>query len=473
MSTPYRGPYTGLQTDEALKISRGDATAVAPIKLSAGTRLAPALCFGVETGAGLYRAAASDIRLSVAGVDVACFGLSSSLAALGIGVVPAASFHVKRDGSGSNAVAIYENANPTDGNINSIQYQTTTTGAGAAANTPLAMLMFTAAVHDHATRSGTLTLSWLDAGTQKFFDASGDGVFARRSGPVEIKSAAGNGNVTLTPNGTGRVRINTDGLAATPAIAFTSETGSGIYRNGASDIRLAVAGSDFLVMNFVTASGSTSVPSLGIGTAPLRGGLHIKCPNTLLSGSGIQLENTDGTNGNATGLSMRCTTTGGGGAAMTEMAKVSCTFVDHANATRTSWLGFLWTDSTTPRVIRFTGNNIITSDTGPVTLASGSANGDVNLLPNGTGKIVLGLANQLRVTSGANQQAGDVVLVAGTVTVANTAVTANTKVIASRKVAGGALGFLTYTVSAGVSFTITSDSATDTSTVTYFLMEVS
>lgn len=76
------------------------------------------------------------------------------------------------------------------------------------------------------------------------------------------------------------------------------------------------------------------------------------------------------------------------------------------------------------------------------------------------------------VSSGTNQRAGNATLVGGTVTVNNTTVTANTIVMLTRKTAGGTLGNLTYTTSAATSFTINSDSGTDTSTVSYFLIEV-
>jgi hypothetical protein len=62
-------------------------------------------------------------------------------------------------------------------------------------------------------------------------------------------------------------------------------------------------------------------------------------------------------------------------------------------------------------------------------------------------------------------------LVAVTVTVTNTLVTANSVIILARKTAGGTIGNLTYTVSAATSFTITSDSATDTSVVSYLIVE--
>lgn len=79
----------------------------------------------------------------------------------------------------------------------------------------------------------------------------------------------------------------------------------------------------------------------------------------------------------------------------------------------------------------------------------------------------------LSIAEGANGRMGESVLVGGTVTVANTSVTATTKVFLQRRVAGGTLGYLTYTRAAGASFTITSSSGTDTSTVSWLLVEPS
>lgn len=90
-----------------------------------------------------------------------------------------------------------------------------------------------------------------------------------------------------------------------------------------------------------------------------------------------------------------------------------------------------------------------------------------------SGNHTFATAALLSITSGTNQRAGNATLVAGTVTVSNTTVTANTIVLLTRKTSGGTLGTaITYTVSAGTSFTINSDSALDTSTFSYFLIEV-
>lgn len=94
-------------------------------------------------------------------------------------------------------------------------------------------------------------------------------------------------------------------------------------------------------------------------------------------------------------------------------------------------------------------------------------------VPQTFGNISQSVAALLSVASGANQRAGNATLVAGTVTVNNTTVTANTIVMITRKTSGGTLGTaITYTVNPATSFTINSDSALDTSTFSYFLIEV-
>jgi hypothetical protein len=80
--------------------------------------------------------------------------------------------------------------------------------------------------------------------------------------------------------------------------------------------------------------------------------------------------------------------------------------------------------------------------------------------------------NGLRIKEGANARMGvSGAMVAGTITIANTSVTASTRVFLSHAVAGGALGALSRTINAGVSFTINSSSNTDTSTVNWLLIE--
>lgn len=79
----------------------------------------------------------------------------------------------------------------------------------------------------------------------------------------------------------------------------------------------------------------------------------------------------------------------------------------------------------------------------------------------------------LKVAEGANAKQGTAVLVAGAATVANTSVTATSRIFLTSQVDGGAPGFLRVSArTAATSFTITSSSGTDTSTVAYEIFEV-
>lgn len=96
----------------------------------------------------------------------------------------------------------------------------------------------------------------------------------------------------------------------------------------------------------------------------------------------------------------------------------------------------------------------------------GSATFDGNITFNTAGSV-------LSVKSGTGQRAGNLTLAGGTRTVANSTVSANTIVMLTRKTSGGTIGTaITYTLSAGASFTVNSDNILDTSTFSYFLVEV-
>lgn len=78
----------------------------------------------------------------------------------------------------------------------------------------------------------------------------------------------------------------------------------------------------------------------------------------------------------------------------------------------------------------------------------------------------------LRVKEGGNAKQGASVLVAGSVVVANTSVTANSRILLTSNVDGGTPGFLRISARTnGTSFTITSSSGTDTSTVAWQIFE--
>jgi len=106
----------------------------------------------------------------------------------------------------------------------------------------------------------------------------------------------------------------------------------------------------------------------------------------------------------------------------------------------------------------------------PTTRLTIAAAGDITA----TGNIIFSTAGKgIQYQSGTGARAGNATLVAGTVTVTNTTVTANTVIMLTRKTAGGTIGTsITYTLSAGASFTINSDNPLDTSTFSYVLSEV-
>lgn len=82
----------------------------------------------------------------------------------------------------------------------------------------------------------------------------------------------------------------------------------------------------------------------------------------------------------------------------------------------------------------------------------------------------MGVGNILAIIAGTNGRAGTATLVAGSVTVANTTITSVDLIFLSRVSLGGTIGNLTYTLSAGTSFTIHSSSSTDTSVVAYLII---
>lgn len=90
-----------------------------------------------------------------------------------------------------------------------------------------------------------------------------------------------------------------------------------------------------------------------------------------------------------------------------------------------------------------------------------------------TGSFSVTTAGQgLAVKEGSNAKQGTATLTAGSVVVSNTSVTANSRILLTSQVDGGTPGFLRVSArTAGTSFTITSSSGTDTSTVAYQIFE--
>ena len=77
----------------------------------------------------------------------------------------------------------------------------------------------------------------------------------------------------------------------------------------------------------------------------------------------------------------------------------------------------------------------------------------------------------LQIKEGTNARMGQAILSGGTKTVSNTSVTANTRIFLSRVTAGTSPGELSYTISSGTNFTISSTQAGDNGTVNWLLIE--
>lgn len=112
----------------------------------------------------------------------------------------------------------------------------------------------------------------------------------------------------------------------------------------------------------------------------------------------------------------------------------------------------LGTGSATPGLL-------ITRQAGPAVGVNGPV--DVNAIGSG-----------IQVAEGSNAKQGTAVLVAGSSVVANTSVTANSRILLTSNADGGTPGFVRVSArTAGTSFTITSSSGTDTSTIAYEIFE--
>jgi len=127
--------------------------------------------------------------------------------------------------------------------------------------------------------------------------------------------------------------------------------------------------------------------------------------------------------------------------------------------------------TTLGNIVATQGN--ITATLGNIVATQGNITATLGDITATNGNIIMGTAgNGLRIKTGANARLGtSAAMVAGTIAIANTSVTANTKVFLSPATTGGTQGALSVVLNAGVGFTINSNSALDTSTVNWLLIE--
>lgn len=111
------------------------------------------------------------------------------------------------------------------------------------------------------------------------------------------------------------------------------------------------------------------------------------------------------------------------------------------------------------------------TSTGIATAAGGLVATAGNITAIAGDVVISTLGKGLQIKTGTSSRIGSATLVGGTVIVTNTSVTANTKVFFNRTLTGGTVGFLSATKSNGASFTLTSSSGTDTSTMDWMLVE--
>lgn len=128
-------------------------------------------------------------------------------------------------------------------------------------------------------------------------------------------------------------------------------------------------------------------------------------------------------------------------------------------------------------LVSTTGQISGTLEVGALSLPGGDINLTGNIFMSGDLKAGGNIYAQsagfgLRIAEGSNAKQGTAVLVGGTVTVSNTSVTANSRIFLTSQVDGGTPDSVRISArSAGTSFTITSKSGTDTSTIAYEIFE--
>lgn len=109
--------------------------------------------------------------------------------------------------------------------------------------------------------------------------------------------------------------------------------------------------------------------------------------------------------------------------------------------------------------------------TGPkyLSLKHDGTNGIIN---NNSGQLRLAVGTISKISTGGAPTVGTATLVAGAVTITTTAATSTCIIILTRKTSGGTIGTaITYTISAGTSFTINSDNPLDTSVFVWEIVE--
>jgi hypothetical protein len=123
--------------------------------------------------------------------------------------------------------------------------------------------------------------------------------------------------------------------------------------------------------------------------------------------------------------------------------------------------------------LSFNDSTFAFAATGAITAGTGFTATTGNIVATTGNLIANSIGGGLEIKHGTNGRIGTATLSSGAVTVANTSVTANTIILLTVAALGtvSTAQALHYTISSGVSFTITSAGGTDTSTVGWMLVE--
>jgi hypothetical protein len=330
-----------------------------------------------------------------------------------------------------------------------------------------------------STQTAGLGLSCADVGPIIFYTSALRRATIFSGGGISIGDTTDPGSTNLRVVGTltnvGRV-YGGDGTALLPEFSFTSEATLGFWRSAAAQITLQGAftstgfsrtNTDFLFANpagtlnwsarAVIASPANSqlnitnqLQTIGVGLdvatdATLKIRTRAQTGDAAVTASSYSSSAASPlllTNGQLVTIALTAQTTGATTLTIPDFASVVDEFTFKTKAQTMSNKTFV-----APALGAATATSLV---------ASGQVSTALVNLPN----------------TGGAATAGNNAMVLGTFTVNTTAATATCLVFAQRKTAGGTIGFAsTYTINAGVSFTLTSDSALDTSTYSWWIVE--
>lgn len=293
-----------------------------------------------------------------------------------------------------------------------------------------------AAVTDE-TGSGSLVFA-----TAPQFDRIGIGMAANATYPLSVDKGAGSGVVQQWVNGGGFGAYLIIGASNTAYFAVDTSANSSF---GISSVAFDVYLNGPRYLTLSTTVLNTAASSFGLNST--------SSPDVILVRDAAAV------------LAVRNSTTA-------QSFRLYNTWTDASNG---EWLSQSWVSN----IIRLGATKNGTGTARVLTVDYGGTSTAALSIPITSGAVTFGggavfpAAAPVSFTSGTNQRAGNATMVGGTVTVSNTTVTANTVVMLTRKTSGGTIGTaITYTLSAGTSFTVNSDNILDTSTFSYVLIEV-